>query len=166
MINVICAVHRPLPIWSVSEHTRDPLTPCFDGSQVKLSFFFNLEFKFLLIHNSNFHVTGFSYGSNTHDVVGRLSHSRPASDVATTIAYSWILATTSFRWTLATTTSSQPSRPEFQHFSPTFWPGILVVATVGTSNWCHTLFLCQTKYSSYACPRINCSTHTTKSVHR
>jgi hypothetical protein len=31
---------------------------------------------------------------------------------------------------------------------------------------CHIQFFCQTKYSSYAWPKINCSTHTAKSAHR
>jgi hypothetical protein len=77
MINVICVVHMPLPIWFVS--------------------FFNSEFKFLLMHESNFYVTWFSFGFN---VVGRVSHSRTTFDVAATAAYSWILAATA---------ASQPS---------------------------------------------------------
>jgi hypothetical protein len=40
----------------------DPSTPRFDGSQVQSSSFFNLEFKFLLMHESNFHVTGSQMG--------------------------------------------------------------------------------------------------------
>jgi hypothetical protein len=40
------------------------------------SLFFNPEFKFLLIHESNFHVIGFSYEPNTRDALGRVSHSR------------------------------------------------------------------------------------------
>jgi hypothetical protein len=58
--------------------------------------------------------------------MGRVSRSRAASDVAATTASSWILAAT---------TSSRPSKPEFQHSSPTFWSGILATATVGTSSW-------------------------------
>jgi hypothetical protein len=38
--------------------------------------FFNSELKFVLIYKLNFHVTSFSYGSNTRDVVGRVSCSR------------------------------------------------------------------------------------------
>jgi hypothetical protein len=45
----------------------------------------------ILTHESNFHVTGFSYGSNTHDAMGRISHSQADFDVATTTT-SWILA--------------------------------------------------------------------------
>jgi hypothetical protein len=94
--------------------------------------FFNSEFKFLLLHELNFHVTGFSYGSNTRDVVGRVSRSQTTFDVAAT-ASRWILAATASRWILTTTVSSWPSRLEFQHFSPTFRPGILA-AVVGTSS--------------------------------
>jgi hypothetical protein len=67
------------------------------------------------MHKSNFHVTGFSHGSNTHDAVGRVSRSRANFDVA---------ATTS-RWILITTASNRASTPEFQHFSSTFGLGIL-----------------------------------------
>jgi hypothetical protein len=38
-----------------------------------------------------------------------------ASDVAATVTSSWILADITFRWILSATTSSRPSRPEFQH---------------------------------------------------
>jgi hypothetical protein len=65
------------------------------------------------MHLSNFHVTGFSYWSNTHDVVGRVSSSRAAFDVTATIASRWILASTASRWILAATASSRPSRSEF-----------------------------------------------------
>jgi hypothetical protein len=54
--------------------------------------------------------------------------------VAATITSRWILAATAFRWIRATTASSQPSRPEFQRSSPTFRPGILANAAVGTSS--------------------------------
>jgi hypothetical protein len=37
--------------------------------------FFNSEFKFLLMHELNFHVTGLSYGSNTRDVMRRVPRS-------------------------------------------------------------------------------------------
>jgi hypothetical protein len=76
----------------------------------------------------------FSYGSNTYDAVGRVSHSRVDFDMAATTASSWILATTASRWILAATTSSQPSRPEFHHSSSTFGPEILA-AVVGTFSW-------------------------------
>jgi hypothetical protein len=56
------------------------------------------------MYESNFHVTGFSYGFNTRDAVGRVSRSRADFDMATTTASSWILATTAF---------SRASRPEF-----------------------------------------------------
>jgi hypothetical protein len=56
------------------------------------------------MHLSNFHVTGFSYWSNTHDAVGRVSSSRAAFDVTATVASRWILAATA---------SSRPSRSEF-----------------------------------------------------
>jgi hypothetical protein len=90
--------------------------------------------KFLLINESNFHVAGFSYGPTTRDVVGRVSRSQAASDVAAA-ACRWILATTAFNWILAATASSRPSRLEFQHSSLTFQPQILVAAAVGTSSW-------------------------------
>jgi hypothetical protein len=85
------------------------------------------------MHESNFHVTGFSYRSNTRDAMGRVSHSRAAFNVTATTASSWILAATASRWILAATASSRSSRPEFLHSSPTFRPGILAVA-VGTSS--------------------------------
>jgi hypothetical protein len=72
----------------------DPSTPCFNESQVQFSSFFNLEFKFLLMHQSNFYVTWFLYGFNTRDVVGRLSRSQADFDVAATVTSSWILAAT------------------------------------------------------------------------
>jgi hypothetical protein len=87
-------------------------------------FFFNSEFKFLLMHESNFHVTGFSYGSNTRDAVRRVSCSQADFDVA---------ATTS-RCILVTIASTRAPRAVFQHSSPTLGPGILA-ATVGTSTW-------------------------------
>jgi hypothetical protein len=74
------------------------------------------------MHESNIHVTVFSYGSNTHDAMGKVSHSRTDFDVATTTASSWILATTASRWILATTASSRACRTEFQHSSLTFGP--------------------------------------------
>jgi hypothetical protein len=95
------------------------------------------------MHELNFHIIRFSYGSNTHDVVGRGSYSRAAFDIATTAASSWILAATASKWILAATASkwilaatasSGPSRPELHHSSLTFRPGILA-ATVVTSSW-------------------------------
>jgi hypothetical protein len=77
------------------------------------------------MHESNFHVTGFSYGSNIDDVLGRVSRSRANFNVA---------ATAASRWILAATTSSRSCRSEFQFSSPTFRPGILAAA-VGTSSW-------------------------------
>jgi hypothetical protein len=98
--------------------------------------FFNLEFKFLLMHQSNFYVTWFLYGFNTRDAVERLSRSQADFDVAATVTSSWILAATATVswWILAATASSRACRPEFQHFFPTFGPGILAAA-VGTSSW-------------------------------
>jgi hypothetical protein len=84
MINVICAFHRPLPIWTVSQCTRRSLDPIIQWITGIIIFFFNSEFKFLLIHESNFHVTGFTYGFNTPDAIGRVSHTQAASDVAAT----------------------------------------------------------------------------------
>jgi hypothetical protein len=55
---------------------------------------------------SNFHVIGFSYGSNTRDAVGRVSHSQAGFDVAATATSKWILATTASKWILAATTSN------------------------------------------------------------
>jgi hypothetical protein len=63
--------------------------------------------------------------------MGRVSRSRAASNVAATTASSWIVATTAFKWILATIASW----PEFHHSSPTFRPGILAAAVVGTSSW-------------------------------
>jgi hypothetical protein len=77
------------------------------------------------MHESNFHVKVFSYGSNAHDVMGRVNRSRAASDVA---------ATATSRWILAATASSRPSRLEFQYSSLTFRAGILA-ADMGTSSW-------------------------------
>jgi hypothetical protein len=79
----------------------------------------------ILSHKSNFQVTGFSYGSNTRDVMGRVTHSQADFDMATTVTSNWILATTA---------SSRASRPEFQHSSPTFGPGIQATA-MGSSTW-------------------------------
>jgi hypothetical protein len=46
-----------------------------------------------------------------------------------------VSATAASNRILAGTTSSQPSRLEFQHSSPTFRPGILAAAAIGTSSW-------------------------------
>jgi hypothetical protein len=87
------------------------------------------------MYESNFHVTGFSYGSNIHDVVWRVSCNQAAFVVDTTAGSTCIqLAVTTSRWILADVASSQPSRPKFQHSSPTFGPWILAVA-MGTSCW-------------------------------
>jgi hypothetical protein len=67
------------------------------------------------MHESNFHVTWFSYVSKTRDVVRRVSHNR-------------------VDFNMATTASSRPSMSEFQHYSPTFGPRILAIA-MGTSGW-------------------------------
>jgi hypothetical protein len=76
----------------------------------------------------------FSYGSNTRDAMGRVTYSRAASNVVATVASIWILAATASNWILASTASSQTCRPEFQHSSHTFQPGILATAIVGTSS--------------------------------
>jgi hypothetical protein len=59
---------------------------------------------FSILKKSYSCVTGFSYGSNTRDAVGKVSHSQEDFDVAATTASSWIVATT---------TSSRAYRPEF-----------------------------------------------------
>jgi hypothetical protein len=78
------------------------------------------------MHESNFYITGFSYGSNTHDAVGRVSRSRTYFDVIATTASNWILIVIASRWILAITTSGRPCRPEFQHSPPPlgygYWP--------------------------------------------
>jgi hypothetical protein len=58
--------------------------------------FFNSEFKFLLIYESNFYVTVFSYELNTREAVGRVSHSRTASNMAATVTSRWILAVNAY----------------------------------------------------------------------
>jgi hypothetical protein len=122
----------PLPIWSASQRTRHSLDPTLQWIIGIILFPFNLEFEFLLMHESNFHVTGFSYWSNTHDVMRRVSRSRATFDVATTATSSWILAATTSsyivaaiasRWILAATASSRSSSLEFQHSFPTFGQG-------------------------------------------
>jgi hypothetical protein len=96
MINVICAVCRPLPIRSVSQRTRwsfDPMVRWITGISLFL-FQFRIEI----------------------------------------LTHSWVKHSCYRVLILATTTSSRPSRPEFQHSSPTFRPGILAAAVVGTSS--------------------------------
>jgi hypothetical protein len=134
MINVIYEVRGPLPIQSTSQLSRRSFDPTVRWITSRTLFLFNLEFIFFLIHKSNFHVTVFSYWPTTRDAMGRVSHSQEASNVAATAASSWTLASTAFRWILAATVSSRPSRPEFQHSSPTFRLGILAIAAVGTSS--------------------------------
>jgi hypothetical protein len=94
------------------------------------------------MHKSNFHVTWFSYGSNTRDAVGRVFCSQADFNVDDTAASSWILAAIASRWILAVIASrwilaaiasNRASKPEFQH-SPTFRLGILAIV-VGTSTW-------------------------------
>jgi hypothetical protein len=66
--------------------------------------------------------------------VGRASYNRATFNVATAVASSWILAATAFNWILVDTTSNRPSKPEFQHSSPTFRPGIVATATMSISS--------------------------------
>jgi hypothetical protein len=67
--------------------------------------------------------------------MGRVSCSQAALDVVVVAASTWILATTTFKWILAATSSCRPSRPEFQHYSPTFRLWILAASAMGTSSW-------------------------------
>jgi hypothetical protein len=95
--------------------------------------------------------------------MGRVSHSWTASDMTATASNSWILAAT---------TSSQSSRPEFQHSSPTFRPGTLTATTVGTSSssaspavdytdaTAAAIFFFATYGKSFV-PTFNCSIHNT-----
>jgi hypothetical protein len=92
-------------------------------------FLFQFRIQILTHSRAKLSCYGFSYGPNTHDAVGRVP------DMVATAASSWILAATASSWILATTASNRPSRPEFQHSSPTFQPGILAVTTVSTSSW-------------------------------
>jgi hypothetical protein len=108
----------------VSQRTQRSLDPTLRWITGITLFIF--QFKFLLINESNFHITGFSHRPTTCDVVGRVSHSRAAFDVAVTVASKWILAVT---------TSSRSSRTQFQHSSPTFRPRIPTAIVVGTSRW-------------------------------
>jgi hypothetical protein len=95
----------------------DPTTPCFYGSQVLLSSIFNSEFNFL-----NFHVAGFSYGPTTCDALGRVSHSRIASNVAAATS-KWILATTAFKWILPPPPPAGHSGQSFSTPPPPFGHG-------------------------------------------
>jgi hypothetical protein len=113
--NVGHAVHKPLPIRFMSQHTRRSLDLVSRWIRGKILFF--IQFKILILtHESDLHVTGFSYRSNTRDAVGRGSHSRADIDVVATASI----------WILAATASSWASRPEFQHSSPPlgqgYWP--------------------------------------------
>jgi hypothetical protein len=60
----------------------DPSTPRFNGSQVQSSSFFNSKFKFLLMRESNIHVTGFSNGEGLPQP-GRLRRGRHRFQVDT-----------------------------------------------------------------------------------
>jgi hypothetical protein len=109
-----------------SPHTvRVPMHPAIPRSHTLMDHrynslsFFNLEFKFLLLNESNFPVTWFSYEPTTRDVVGRVSRSWAAFDVAATTTSRWILATTDFRWILAATFQSE----------------ILAAIAMGTCSW-------------------------------
>jgi hypothetical protein len=87
MINVSHAVRRLLPIWpiitySMSHHTGLSLDPTPRRIIGKIVFFqFRIQ---ILTHESIENVTGFSNGSNTRDVVRRISHNRADFDVAAT----------------------------------------------------------------------------------
>jgi hypothetical protein len=58
------------------------------------------------MHGSNFYVIGFAYGSNTRDVMERVSSSRADFNVAAITASNCIMAATASRWILATTATS------------------------------------------------------------
>jgi hypothetical protein len=90
MINLSRAIRRPLPIRYVSHCTGRSLNPTARWITGKIIFFFQFRIQ-ILTHESNFHVTGFSYESNISDVVERVSYNRTDLDVAA-IATSWILA--------------------------------------------------------------------------
>jgi hypothetical protein len=87
------------------------------------------------MHESNFYITGFSYGSNTCDAVGRVSRSRTYFDMIATTASNWILIVIASRWILAITTSGRPCRPEFQHSPPPTFGLRILAAAMGTSSW-------------------------------
>jgi hypothetical protein len=65
MINVSHAVHMPLPIWPTSQCTGQSLDPMPWRITGKILFFFQFKNQ-IHTHESNFHVTGFSYVSNTY----------------------------------------------------------------------------------------------------
>jgi hypothetical protein len=103
----------------------NPLTPCFNGSQVQFSSFFNSEFKFLLINESNFHVIGFSYGPTTRDAMGRVSRSRAASDMAAAATSRWILVPPSGGYWLPPSRAGYPGQSSSTPPPPSshgYWP--------------------------------------------
>jgi hypothetical protein len=109
--------------WASPHTVRVPTHPAIPRPHAFMdrrynSSFFNSEFKFLLINESNFHVAGFSYGATTRDVVGRVSRSRATSNVAAA-ASRWILAITIFKWILATAATSFFAIDD-KSFMPTF----------------------------------------------
>jgi hypothetical protein len=132
MINVICVIRRPLPIWSASQHTwwyLDPMLWWITGIT-----FFPFQFRIrILTHSLVKHSCYRVLIRAQHPwCCWRVSHSQTTS---TTAASNWILAATAFRWILVTTASSRLSRPELQHSSPHLRPGILAATAVGTSSW-------------------------------
>jgi hypothetical protein len=134
MINVICAVHRPLPhMVRVPTH----LVICrphasMDNRYNSLPF----QFRIPILTHSRVKLSCYRVltRATTRDVVGRVSCSRAASDMAATTASRWILAAPTFRWILATIASSRPPRPEFQHSSPNFRSRILATTVVATNG--------------------------------
>jgi hypothetical protein len=116
MINIICAICRPLPIRSTSQRTQRSLDPMLRWITGITPFHFQFKIQIITHSRVKLSCSGFSYGPNTHNAVGRVSRSRATFDVATTAAFNWILTTTAF---------SRLSRSEFQHSSPTFLLGIL-----------------------------------------
>jgi hypothetical protein len=134
MINIICAVCMPFLIWSVSQRTWrsfDPTVRWIIGITL-----FIFQFKIQVLTHSWIKFSCYSVLIWTHHpwCCGQVSRSRAAFDMAATATSILILVATAFRWILAATASSRPSRPEFQHSSPTFWLGILAATVVGTSN--------------------------------
>jgi hypothetical protein len=133
MINVIHVVRMPLPIRSMSQRTKQSLDPTYQRITGTILSFFNLEFKFLLMYESNFHVAGFSYGSNIHDAMGRVSHRRADSKLPppSPPAGYWPPPPLGGYWP-----PPLPIRHLGQSSStpPTFEPGILA-AVVGTYSW-------------------------------
>jgi hypothetical protein len=121
MINTIYAIRMPLPIRSVSQCARRSLDLMFQHITGIILFLFNLEFKFLLIHESNFHVTAFSYRSNTCDAVGTVSRSWAASDMPTITTSSWILVATPAVGHPAQSFSTPPAPSSQGYWSPPQW---------------------------------------------